>query len=144
MAVAESTRQSQVICDVSNTKNSQKRTHLESRSQNRLIELRYIKYQVATRTAITESTLQRSSKNKDEITITRQQLDAFIWLYKQYGAKKPGWLRQRFYTNRLRRSELNRRLVEAGCSYCTGKMSEDLFASLHLVWHQINEESLCK
>jgi hypothetical protein len=141
--VAESTQKSQTDCDVIKIKNSQKRTHLESSAKKTVFIVGGIKYQVSIQTVGFQPTLYRSSKNKDEISITKQQLDAFIWLYKQYGIKKPGWLRQKFYINRLRRSELNRILKEAGCAYCSGEMSEDLFASMHLAWHLINKEVLC-
>lgn len=121
-------------------------THLETPTQNKQSKLNHTNTQLLSSKEDLVRTLLLSSKDRTQINLSRQQLDSFIWLYRQYDIKKPGWLRCKFRINRLRKSELNRVLVEAGVDnrYCSNdSFSFDRFDYLHLAWHQINGRSLC-
>lgn len=98
-------------------------------------------------TPISDTTLQRKVSSKIEIKITRKQLIAATWLFKQANKQKPGWLRQKFYINQRRRKTLNVELVDAQLDrvYCgQGQDNDGFFSPLHELWHQINGVPSCK
>lgn len=98
-------------------------------------------------TPISDPTSQMKVSSKIKITITRKQLVAAKWLFKQSDKPKPSWLRQKFYINQRRRKCLNAELIEAQLDrvFCDHYQdTEAWYDLLHLLWHQINGMPLCK
>lgn len=93
------------------------------------------------------SALQVKVRKKNEIKLSCYQLDELARLFKDYGIKKPGWLRQKFLIDQRRRKRLNCVLFEAGCdaSACdTFIPGDDWSSALHVAWHLINEKPICR
>lgn len=119
----------------------------ESRNQNKQNGLEYTKSASGHQTPIEDTTSQMKVSSKIEITITRKQLAAVTWLFRQYDLKKPSWLRQKFYINQHRRKCLNVELVDAQLdrAYCGHPQNDlDWDGLLHQLWHQINGVPPCK
>jgi hypothetical protein len=120
---------------------------VESSTKNTRKSATHINYAVGTQTPVSGSTLQVKASSKVEINITRQQLSEAKWLFNQFCKSKPGWLRQKFYINQRRRKCLNSELTEAQLDrvFCTSYQNTDeWYDLLHLLWHEINGELLCK
>jgi hypothetical protein len=118
----------------------------ETHAKNKPKQAERTKSAPGSQTPIAGTTLQRTVSAKVEVTITKQQLDAAKWLFKQSGTQKPGWLRQRFYINQRRRKCLNTELLEAQldgayCGHCRNPETWD--GLLHTLWHGINGASPC-
>ncbi|MDB5184328.1 MAG: hypothetical protein JWN38_136 [Candidatus Saccharibacteria bacterium] len=118
----------------------------ESRSKNTQNGTEHTKSAPDHQKAIPDTTLQRKVSSKIEITITRQQLSAAKWLFKQSDKRKPSWLRQKFYIDQRRRKCLNVELMEAQLdrAFCNRyRNSDEWYDLLHLLWHDINGGSSC-
>ncbi len=120
---------------------------VESSTQNTRKSATHINYALGTQTPISDPTLQVKVTAKVEINITRQQLIEAKWLFNQSCQSKPSWLRQKFYINQRRRKCLNTELIEAQLDrvFCGNYQNTDeWYDLLHLLWHEINGELLCK
>jgi hypothetical protein len=119
----------------------------ESHDQNEQNDSEHINSAPDPQKPIPDPTSQGKASGKIEITITRKQLLAATWLFKQADKQKPGWLRQKFYINQRRRKYLNYELWEAQLDkeYCGhGQDNDGFFSPLHELWHQINGVPSCK
>lgn len=120
---------------------------VESSTQNTRKSATHINDALGTQTPISDPTLQVKVTAKVEINITRQQLAEVKWLFNQSCQSKPSWLRQKFYINQRRRKCLNTELMEAQLDrvFCGNYQNTDeWYDLLHLLWHEINGELLCK
>ena len=98
-------------------------------------------------TTIYKTTSLMKVSSKIEITITSKQLGEIKWLINQACKQKPNWLRQKFYIDQRRRKFLNSELIEAQLDrvYCDRyNNTDEWYDLLHLLWHDINGEPLCK
>lgn len=118
----------------------------ESRTQNKHDGLEHINSASDPQTSIPDPTLQRKVSSKIEITITREQLAAAKWLFKQADKPKPNWLRKKFLIDQRRRKCLNVELMEAQLDrvFCNRyRNTDEWYDLLHLLWHDINGGSSC-
>lgn len=122
-------------------------TTVESPVQNIQKQAGGINYAPDYQTSVLGPALQAKVSAKTEITITCRQLKEVTWLFRQSGKRKPGWLRRKFYINQYRRKELNDALLEAQLdrAFCNRYQgTEEWYDLLHLLWHRINGEPVCK
>lgn len=119
----------------------------ESRTQNTQKGDGHINSAPSTQTPISDTSYQMKVSSKIEINITRKQLSETTWLFRQYGKRKPDWLRQKFLIDQRRRKCLSMELVEAQLDriFCDRYQNTDeWYDLLHLLWHEINGEPSCK
>lgn len=98
-------------------------------------------------TPIYDTSSQMKVSSKIEITITREQLTVATWLFKQYGKRKPDWLRQKFNLDQRRKKCINTELIEAQLdhAFCSHyENTQEWHDLLHELWHDINGEQPCK
>jgi transposase len=119
----------------------------ESHTQNKQNGSEHINSALDHQTTISETTSQMKVSSKIVINITRKQLSETTWLFKQYGKRKPDWLRQKFLIDQRRRKCLSMELVEAQLDriFCDRYQNTDeWYDLLHLLWHNIHGEQSCK
>jgi hypothetical protein len=77
---------------------------------------------------------------KETVTFSDEELDAMRILFRDYGVRKPNWLKATTKMNRHRRAWMNRYFYEAGVdeSWC-GRITETINWSsvVHSAWHRI-------